>query len=98
MAVLYLAEEDVTRLLDVRLAIEAVEEAFRRLAAGEAMNVPRQRAKAPGIVLHSMSAAAQYLGLVGWKCYSTTKLRHSVIRHFQNPRFARARRRSRRND
>jgi alanine dehydrogenase len=71
--VLYLAEDDVSRLLDIRLAIEAVEEAFRRLAIGEAMNVPRQRAKAPGIVLHSMSAAAQYLGLVGWKCYTTTK-------------------------
>jgi ornithine cyclodeaminase/alanine dehydrogenase-like protein (mu-crystallin family) len=35
--------------------------------------VPRQRAKAPGIVLHTMSATAQYLGLVGWKCYTTTK-------------------------
>ena len=72
-APLYFTESDVARLLDVRLAIETIEEAFRRLAAGEAMNVPRQRAKAPGIVLNSMSAAAQYLGRVGWKCYTTTK-------------------------
>ncbi|HWB10294.1 MAG TPA: ornithine cyclodeaminase family protein [Pirellulales bacterium] len=69
----YLTEADVTRLLNIRLAIDAVEEAFKRLAAGEASNVPRQRAKAPGIVLHSMSATGQYLGLVGWKCYTTTK-------------------------
>lgn len=73
MSVLYLAEADVAGLLDIRLAIETIEDAFRQLAAGEAMSVPRQRAKAPGIVLHSMSAAAQYLGLVGWKCYTTTK-------------------------
>ena len=35
--------------------------------------MPRARAQAPGIVLHSMSAAAGYLGLVGWKCYTTTR-------------------------
>lgn len=73
MSALYLTEADVTQLLDVRLAIDVVEEAFKRLAAGEACNVPRQRAKTPGIVLHSMSAALPYLGLVGWKCYTTTK-------------------------
>jgi ornithine cyclodeaminase/alanine dehydrogenase-like protein (mu-crystallin family) len=73
MSALYLTEDDVEQLVDMRLAIEVVEEAFRRLAAGDATNVPRVRAKAPGIILHSMSAAAGYLGLVGWKNYTTTK-------------------------
>lgn len=73
MPALYLTESDVTRLIDIRQAIDVIEEAFVKLAAGEASNVPRQRAKAPGIVLHSMSAGASYLGLVGWKCYTTTK-------------------------
>lgn len=73
MPAIYLTEADVERLLDINLAIEVCEEAFRRLAAGEVDNVPRARAHAPGIVLHSMSAAAAYLGLVGWKCYSTTR-------------------------
>jgi ornithine cyclodeaminase/alanine dehydrogenase len=73
MAALYLTESDVQRLLDMRTAIDVVEEAFRQLAAQQASNVPRVRAKAPGIVLHSMSAAAEYLGLVGWKCYTTTR-------------------------
>ncbi len=73
MPVLYLTEHDVEQLLDMRTAIETVEEAFRQLADGKAMNVPRVRAKAPGIVLHSMSAAAEYLGLVGWKNYTTTQ-------------------------
>jgi ornithine cyclodeaminase/alanine dehydrogenase-like protein (mu-crystallin family) len=72
MPVLYLTEADVGGLLDARTAIETVEEVFRQLAAGKAMNVPRVRAKAPGIVLHSMCAAAEYLGLVGWKMYTTT--------------------------
>ena len=73
MGVLYLTEADVEQLVDIRAAIDVCEEAFRRWAAGEADNVPRTRAKAPGIVLHSMSAAAAYLGLVGWKCYTTTR-------------------------
>ena len=72
MGVLYLTEADVTRLLGMRQAIEVVEEAFRRLGSGEAENVPRVRARATGIVLHTMSAAAGYLGLVGWKSYTTT--------------------------
>ena len=72
MSALFLTEADVERLLDMRTAMTAVEEAFRRLAAGEAMNVPRVRAKASGLVLHSMSAAADYLGLASIKCYTTT--------------------------
>lgn len=73
MPVLYLREADVEQLLDMPTTIEVVEEAFRQLAAGRAHNVPRQRTHAQGIVLHSMSAAADYLGLVGWKQYTTTK-------------------------
>jgi ornithine cyclodeaminase/alanine dehydrogenase len=73
MAALHLTESDVNGLLDMRQAIEVLEEAFRQLAAQKATNVPRIRAKAQGIVLHTMSAAADYLGLVGWKCYSTTR-------------------------
>ncbi|HZZ28439.1 MAG TPA: ornithine cyclodeaminase family protein [Pirellulales bacterium] len=73
MSILYLAEEDVAQLLDMRTAIEVVEEMFRQWGEGKANNVPRVRAKAPGVVLHSMCAAAEYLGLVGWKVYTTTK-------------------------
>jgi ornithine cyclodeaminase/alanine dehydrogenase-like protein (mu-crystallin family) len=73
MPAIYLTEADVDRLLDIKIAIEACEEAFRHLAAGEAEHVPRARAKAPGIVLHTMSAAAGYLNLAGWKCYTTTR-------------------------
>jgi alanine dehydrogenase len=73
MGTLFLTEDESRRLLTMRLAIDVVQEAFTRLATGEAVNVPRERAISPGIVLHTMSAAAPYLGLAGWKCYSTTR-------------------------
>src|ERR671931_53881 len=73
MPTLYLTETDVEQLLDMRTVIEAVREAFRQLALKQARNVPRRRAVAPGAVLHSMSAAASYLGVSGWKCYLTTR-------------------------
>jgi alanine dehydrogenase len=73
MPAMYLTEADVERLLTIDVALEVCEEAFRRLATGEAENIPRARVQAPGVMLHAMSAAAGYLGLVGWKCYSTTR-------------------------
>ncbi|MFP6666423.1 MAG: ornithine cyclodeaminase family protein [Pirellulales bacterium] len=73
MSILFLSEQDVETLADVGTAMEVVEQSFRRLAAGDADNVVRCRAHAPGIILHSMSAAASYLGRVGWKQYTTTR-------------------------
>jgi alanine dehydrogenase len=72
MTALYLTEADVRELLDMEIAIEVVEEAFRQLGQGGAMNVPRARAHAQGIYLHTMSAVAPYLGYAGWKAYTTT--------------------------
>ncbi|MEQ8785420.1 MAG: ornithine cyclodeaminase family protein [Pirellulaceae bacterium] len=70
---LHLTETDVAELLEMPLVIDVMQQAFLRWAAGEADNVPRVRAKGKGIVLHSMCAAADYLGLVGWKEYTTTR-------------------------
>ena len=72
MPCLFLTEQDVADLIDMPRSIEVVEEAFRQLAGGQVHNVPRARAKAPGVLLHSMSASATYLGLIGWKNYTTT--------------------------
>jgi len=73
MPAIYLTEDDVRELLDVATAIPLVEAAFRNLADGKANTVPRARAFAKGIALHTMSAAAEYLGFVGWKTYTTTR-------------------------
>ncbi len=73
MSILHVSEDQVRELIDMPAAIDVVDEVFRQLATGNAYNVPRTRAAAPGIVLHTMSASAEYLGLVGWKAYTTTE-------------------------
>ncbi len=70
---LYLSESDVQSLIAMPKAIEVVEEAFRRLAAGEATNEPRVRAINADVVVHTMSATARWLGAAGWKCYASSK-------------------------
>jgi alanine dehydrogenase len=73
MPAIYLREDDVRELLDVETAVEVVEGVFRGLAEEKAANIPRSRVRAQGITLHVMSAAAEYLGFVGWKVYTTTR-------------------------
>jgi ornithine cyclodeaminase/alanine dehydrogenase len=72
MPALFLTEDEVREVLTMRRAIDAVEEAFRQLAEGGAQNVPRSRAHGKGVMLHTLSASADYLGLVGWKAYTTS--------------------------
>jgi alanine dehydrogenase len=73
MPCLFLTEDEVAGLLDMPATLAIVEEAFRQLARAKAHNTPRVRAQGDGVVLHSMSAAADYLGVVGWKQYTTTR-------------------------
>jgi ornithine cyclodeaminase/alanine dehydrogenase-like protein (mu-crystallin family) len=60
-------------VIDMETSIAVIEKAFQALAEGTVDNVPRRRARSPGIMLHLMSAAAEYLGKVGWKAYTTTR-------------------------
>lgn len=73
MAAVFLTEDHVRELLDMPKAIEVVGELFRELANGRAKNVPRQRVQAGKMLLHTMSGACEYLGVGGWKAYSTTR-------------------------
>ncbi|MGC3968563.1 MAG: hypothetical protein QM775_14780 [Pirellulales bacterium] len=73
MPALYLTESDVEQTVDMAATLDVVEQCLERLAVQAAQNVPRHRAAAPGIILHTMSAAAEYLGYCGWKAYTTTK-------------------------
>lgn len=68
-----LTESDVDQLLSMSDCIQAVREALLQLAAGQAANNPRSRVAAPGILLHTMSASAEYLGVIGWKNYTSTR-------------------------
>jgi len=67
---LYFTESDVRALLPMAQAIRLMQEAFERLAAGEAVNNPRRRLILPtGSVLHYMAAGdGRYFGA---KIYST---------------------------
>jgi len=61
---LYLTESDVTELLTMEMALEAVEGVFSRQASGEATNEPRRRVRTRGTTLNVMSGAdREWLGL-----------------------------------
>ena len=67
---LYLTESEVEELLAPADALEAVEACFRRLAAGEVENVPRQRSRFEDGSLAVMWAVDNGLGLAGLKSYA----------------------------
>lgn len=67
---LYFTESDIRVMLSMAEAIQLMQQAFERLAAGEAVNQPRRRLILPtGSVLHYMAAGdGRYFGA---KIYST---------------------------
>jgi alanine dehydrogenase len=71
---LLLREAEVQALLTMPLALEAVEEAFRRQTAGEAIVDPRRRLELPGkAFLHYMAAADAVSGYLGMKLYTSVR-------------------------
>jgi ornithine cyclodeaminase/alanine dehydrogenase-like protein (mu-crystallin family) len=76
---LYLTEAEVAELLSPADALEAVEACFRRLAAGEVENVPRQRTRFEEGFLAVMWAVDRELGLAGLKSYAAGPERVSFV-------------------
>ncbi len=71
---LLLTEADVRAILTMPLALEAVEDSFRRLADGTAIVHPRQRLHIPGqSYLHYMAAADATSGYAGVKMYTSSR-------------------------
>lgn len=71
---LLLSESDVRSLLTMPLAIEAVEDAFRRLGDRSAQFHSRQRLHLPGnSYLHYMAAADGTGGYMGMKIYTSSR-------------------------
>jgi ornithine cyclodeaminase/alanine dehydrogenase-like protein (mu-crystallin family) len=69
---IHITEEQVRALLPMAKAIELVEEAFRRLAQGQAVNHPRRRIVLLNrTVLHYMAAGDSESGYLGTKVYAT---------------------------
>jgi ornithine cyclodeaminase/alanine dehydrogenase-like protein (mu-crystallin family) len=70
---LLLTEADVTALLTMSLALEAVEEVFRWQGEGKLTNRPRVRLQVPGGLLHVMPAAVPEARAMGLKAYATVR-------------------------
>lgn len=68
-----LTEAQVTGLLTMQEALEAVEEAFRILGTAGGTCRPRVRLPVPEGLLHVMPAAAPTLGVMGLKAYATLR-------------------------
>jgi ornithine cyclodeaminase/alanine dehydrogenase-like protein (mu-crystallin family) len=68
----YLTEADVAALVTPDDAVAAVEECFRRMAAGQVEIAPRRRLRLPEGSLADMAAVDAGLGLAGGKLYAAT--------------------------
>ena len=67
----FFTEDDVVDLLPMKDAVACVDEAFRLLASGDAMNKPRQRVRVDKLMLHVLAGGSSALGYVGLKAYTT---------------------------
>lgn len=78
---LYLREDDIARLLRIDDVIAAVEDGFRRLGRGAAVNRPRQRVAGGGSTLHVMAGGVPELGVMGFKAYAGGRGRTRFLGH-----------------
>ena len=73
------SEADVARLLPMSLALETVEAVFRWQAAGQTVNRPRVRLRAPAGLLQVMPASVPEVGAMGLKAYTVLKGRVQFV-------------------
>ncbi|MGC3963789.1 MAG: ornithine cyclodeaminase family protein [Rhodocyclaceae bacterium] len=67
---IYLTEQDVEQLIDMPLAVNAVEAAHLALARGEAIDIPRNRVRAGIGTQHLLQAGWAARGATGFKVYT----------------------------
>lgn len=70
---LFISEEDVARILNMPLALEAVDCAHRELSRGQADDAPRQRSRLPQTTLHILQGALPQQDVVGYKAYTSNR-------------------------
>lgn len=76
---LYLSESDVEALLTPADTVPAIEECFRRLAAGTVENVPRKRLQVEGGYFAVMAATDAELGYAGLKSYMVVESKLAFV-------------------
>ena len=72
---LYLTEADVNGLLDMELALEALDDAFRARSAGDVRNEPRRRLATGYGAMNFMAATWPSRGWAGHKSYVSGDMR-----------------------
>lgn len=81
---IYLTEADVRQVLDMPMAIAAVEDAHRALAEGRAQDLPRQRTRTPKLALHLLQASytdPQGVAVTGFKAYTSSRAGNRFLVH-----------------
>jgi len=76
---LYLTEADVAGLLDMQLALDALDDVFRARAVGEVHNEPRKRVPAGGGPMNFMAASWPKRGWAGHKSYVSGDFRVTLF-------------------
>lgn len=69
---LILNEAEISQVATMQMALEAVEEAFRGLGDGSAVNWPRQRVRLTNGILHTLVAGAPSSRALGLKTYTSS--------------------------
>lgn len=70
---LFLSESDVSQLLTMPMALDAVEFAHRELSLGQGVDIPRQRSRLPQTALHILQGALPSLDVIGYKAYTSNR-------------------------
>lgn len=81
---LYLTESDVRQVLDMPLAVSAVEDAHRALSEGRAQDLPRQRTRTPKLALHLLQASytdQAGISVTGFKAYTSSRAGNRFLIH-----------------
>ncbi|CAH2600919.1 Ornithine cyclodeaminase [Rhodovastum atsumiense] len=75
----HISEAEVDRVLSMKDALHAVEQAFRDRATGTAFDAPRQRTRARPGTLHILQGTSVALGVVGFKAYYVLPQGHTAL-------------------
>jgi len=78
---LFLTENDVRQVLDMPMALAAVESAHLALAHGEAVDIPRARTRLPQTALHILQGALPAQGVLGYKAYTSNRSGNRFLVH-----------------
>ena len=73
---IYLNEDEVDRLIDMPMVLDAVEQVMAAHGRGETIDFPRQRVRLPATMMHLLQGGVPAVNLSGLKVYTSTGGRH----------------------